>query len=127
MSYRENEEKHIQKRIELMKSGEKIDWREYEKQERQESLREDTYEKDGALRWQSNDAVIGLDVFADAGVEPPPGQKTAYDKYISESLAAYRKSMENYVPSDEELFEMRAAFGPGTEVVNVITGKKTKL
>lgn len=39
----------------------------------------------------------------------------------------YRKQMENHVPDDEEMFEMRSAFGEGTTVVNVITGKRTIL
>jgi hypothetical protein len=41
-------------------------------------------------------------------------------------LDAYRERMANHVPSDEERFEMRAAFGEGVEVVNVITGKVTR-
>ena len=40
-------------------------------------------------------------------------------------LAEYRK--QDTPPSEEELFEMRAAFGEDTEVVNVFTGRKTKL
>jgi hypothetical protein len=35
--------------------------------------------------------------------------------------------MENHVHSDEEMFEMRAAFGEGATVVNAITGQETKL
>jgi hypothetical protein len=35
--------------------------------------------------------------------------------------------MANHVPSSEELFEMRAAFGEGAEVVNVLTGRRTTL
>ena len=40
-------------------------------------------------------------------------------------LAAYRANPPQ--PSAEELFEMRAAFGPGTKIVNVITGQETQL
>jgi hypothetical protein len=40
-------------------------------------------------------------------------------------LAEYRKH--DRAPSQEELAEMRAAFGEGAEVVNVITGRRTKL
>jgi hypothetical protein len=43
------------------------------------------------------------------------------------SLARYRKAQENHVHSDEELYEMRAAFGKGAVVVNAITGKRTQL
>lgn len=41
------------------------------------------------------------------------------------AIEAYRA---NYTgPSEEELFEMRAAYGRGTTVVDVLTGKKIKL
>ena len=40
-------------------------------------------------------------------------------------LESYRKNYKG--PSEEEKAEMRAAFGAGTTVVNVITGKRTRL
>lgn len=84
--------------------------------------------ENGELRWKSNNAVIGLDIFRDAYVEEAPAsQKAEYDKYVTASLAKYRERMKNYKPSAEELFEMRAAFGPGTTVVNIITGQKFKV
>jgi hypothetical protein len=42
-------------------------------------------------------------------------------------LAEYRQQMKRSKPSPEQMSEMRAAFGAGTVVVNVITGKRTKL
>lgn len=51
----------------------------------------------------------------------------AYDEATSEFFAEYRERMKNHKYSNEELYEMRAAFGAGTEVVNIITGKKIKL
>ena len=39
---------------------------------------------------------------------------------VEESLAAYRANWKGY--SAEEMNEMRAAFGPGTTVVNFLTG-----
>lgn len=42
-------------------------------------------------------------------------------------IAAYRKRMANHVPSGEELYEMQAAFGKGTTVVDVISGRKYKI
>ena len=100
--------------------------------ERAQRLREDFMTrayagKNGELHWNSNNAVIGLDVFRDACVEPPASQKDEYDIYVGKSLAAYRESQKNYQPSEEELYEMRSAFGDGAVVVNVITGKKTQL
>ena len=45
-----------------------------------------------------------------------------------EALAAIEAYRANYTgPSEEELFEMRAAYGKGTTVVDVITGRKIKL
>ena len=39
-----------------------------------------------------------------------------------------QKPVENYPePTAEELFEMRAAFGEGTKVVNILTGKTIQL
>jgi hypothetical protein len=42
-------------------------------------------------------------------------------------LADYREQMKNHKPSPEQLHEMRAAFGAGKTVVNLITGKRIKL
>lgn len=49
--------------------------------------------------------------------------RAEYDKETDAFLAEYRERMKNYKPSEEELFEMRAAFGPGETVVNVFTGQ----
>jgi hypothetical protein len=46
---------------------------------------------------------------------------------VDQMLVDYRKQMENHVPDEEELYEMRAAFGEGASVVNVVTGKVTIL
>ena len=53
--------------------------------------------------------------------------KTARKVEVTKSLEEYRKSMENHVYTEEELFEMRAAFGPGTIVTNIVTGQKVKI
>lgn len=49
----------------------------------------------------------------------------AREAEVSRELAAYRKAAA--APSEEELREMRAAFGPGATVVDVITGAKIQL
>ena len=41
------------------------------------------------------------------------------------TIEAYRKA--DHKPTGEELWEMQAAFGRGTTVVDVITGRKTRL
>lgn len=49
----------------------------------------------------------------------------ARDKEVSESLAEYRKNARPAI--EEERMEMRAAFGKGTTVVNVLTGEEIEL
>lgn len=48
--------------------------------------------------------------------------KLAHKEYQEHFLNEYINNYEG--PSDEERFEARAAFGPGEEIVNVITGHK---
>ena len=48
-------------------------------------------------------------------------------KSNAEWIAEYREARKNYEPSAEEIFEMVAAFGPGAEVVDAITGQKIVL
>lgn len=85
----------------------------------------------GVIRWNSNGRVpfddvvalaahVGLDVSRTAS-------NAARDKDVAKTMADYRERMKNHKHSPEELFEMRAAFGPGATVVNAITGKRTKL
>lgn len=47
----------------------------------------------------------------------------ARDEENRKSIAEYREAMKNYEPSEEELYEMRAAFGAGETVVDIFTGK----
>ena len=49
--------------------------------------------------------------------------KQEQQKWIDE----YREARKNHEPSAEEIFEMTAAFGPGAEVVDIITGQKIVL
>lgn len=81
----------------------------------------------GELRWSSNDHVVPSDVFKDMGMTCSESHQKIYDDEQAKFIAEYRAAQKNYVPSAEELFEMRAAFGEGAEVVNVITGKKIKV
>ena len=57
----------------------------------------------------------------------------AHDVYLEESIASYREREERFWTDpefedarQERLFEMRAAFGPDEEVVNVLTGRRTR-
>ena len=49
----------------------------------------------------------------------------AREAEVDRELAAYRAAKRS--PSAEELDEMRAAFGPGTTVVDAITGERIAL
>lgn len=88
---------------------------------------------DGIVRWDSNGHVPPADtleeMLAAKGITTNEflASGRARDAETAEFLAAYRKAEANRVPSAEEMYEMRAAFGEGTEVVNVITGRVTRL
>ena len=78
------------------------------------------------VRWLSNDRIPFGDMlaeFARAGwisvqtVENSLAQRRIEDR---RAIEAYRKNYRG--PSQEEMFEARAAFGSGARVVNVLTG-----
>jgi len=87
---------------------------------------------DGVFRWDANGNVPPQDILnllqMDGGVVfDMEATQAARDADTTAFLAEYREAQKNHTPSAEEMFEMRAAFGPGTTVVNVITGRKTRL
>lgn len=49
--------------------------------------------------------------------------KKASDAEAHQAAVAYRAAMANHVPSDEEMYEMRAAFGAGATIIDVLTGQ----
>ena len=51
--------------------------------------------------------------------------RAARDEETAKVIEEFRASYTG--PSEEELFEMRAAYGKGTTVVDIFTGKKIKL
>ena len=92
--------------------------------------KEDAYQDDeGVWRWKSNDRVPFDDMLQDWAVSSSTMEKCrkARDNDNEKFIKEYRERMKDYVPSNETLYEMRAAFGEGVEVVNVITGKTIKL
>lgn len=96
-----------------------------------EQFNKEAHVVDGVVRWNSNNIVPPTDIlqgFLQAGKEFNLEKSLkARDQEDTEFLKQYREAMKDYTPSAEDLFEMRAAFGEGTTVVNVITGKKTRL
>ncbi len=87
----------------------------------------DTVLDGAALRWKSNNRCVPDSTFQDAFCEPSAAHVATCNHETDVFINQYRERMKNHVHSAEELFEMRSAFGPNTTVVNVITGRKTKL
>ena len=92
-------------------------------------------EKTGSIRWISSNNVLPQDCcqdLLDAGhidQETYDLSSAVRDKETTEALMAYIERQKNRTQEeiDEQMFEMRAAFGPGETVVNVFTGEVTKL
>lgn len=84
---------------------------------------------DGAIKWNSNGRYLMDDFcekleYAGHGFSREATAKKR-DAQNAESLAEYCKNDKGLI--GEELAEARAAFGEGTTVVDVLTGKKTRL
>ena len=86
---------------------------------------------DGVVRWTSNNRVMPKDcreilshtAYRDLFSEE--ASRAAEDAETAAFLESYRK---NYTrPSEEEKAEMRAAFGPGSTVCDIITGERIRL
>ena len=101
-------------------------WQEREQIRLRASLTTDTYVKDGAVIWRSNDAPVPTSTFRDAGLPVPPAQEAARDRYLEPILREYREAMAQRTPEQvaEQRAEARAAMGTGVEMVNVLTGEK---
>ena len=87
-------------------------------------------EEDGAAKWISSGNYLPADVvekltFAGADFFSAEATAAKREAQTAAFLDSYRKNYKG--PSEEEKAEMRAAFGTGTTVVNVITGQRTKL
>ena len=86
-------------------------------------------DSNGAIRWKSNGNYLMDDyceVLEYAGYPfSREATQIARDAQVAEQLADYRANPP--MMTDENIAEMRAAFGDGTIVRDVITGKKYKL
>ena len=90
---------------------------------------------EGVVRWKSNDSVPPADILENAGL-PEATVALSTRVRVNETaafLAEYIKHEEEFwtAPEYEDArrereAEMRAAFGPGEEVVNVFTGRKIR-
>ena len=83
----------------------------------------------GVIRWPENKRVPFDDLLERNGIsrETRALCAAARAEETKAVLKNYRRRQRRVKPSAEEMFEMRAAFGTGTTVVNVITGRRTKL
>lgn len=86
-------------------------------------------DEDGALCWKSNgsylmDDMIEMLVYKDYDFSPEATSRKRKEQ-DAKFLEEYRSRP--HVISDEELYEMRAAFGKGTTIVDVLTGEKIQL
>lgn len=92
-----------------------------------EQFRTAAYEDGGVLRWKSNDRCVPMHCFEDAFCEPPALQQETVRAEDAAAIADYIARNKGRQRSPEELFEMRAAFGEGATVVDVLTGDRTQL
>lgn len=89
--------------------------------------------ENGVVRWNSNDNVPFDDMLFDfvciGAIDEATRERSneARKADTAAFCAEYRKAQANRKPSAEELFEMRAAFGEGAEVVDVISGRRIQL
>jgi hypothetical protein len=88
--------------------------------------------QNGVWVWISNGRVPPADAIKDYGIDKLPNFDKARhdqvrDQQTAEFLDSYRKKMESWEPSAEEMYEMRAAYGKGATVINLITGRKYKV
>ena len=87
----------------------------------------DAYVVDGIVRWKSNDRIPPQDILE---LWHYIGEDFDYekslqigDKETQRSIQNYRRQRAKQGYSQEELFEMKAAFG-NTPVVDVLTGRR---
>ena len=107
------------------------------KRERAEMLKTDletqtTIDGNGILRWSINNRVPPLECleFAAFGLKMPvnvPASVAQGDRETQEALQAYGNRQAGHCHLPEERFEMEAAFGKGTALVDIITGRRIQL
>ena len=88
-------------------------------------------DENGAASWKSNGRALPGDCcekLAYTSVTFSAEATAAKRKAENDAfLESYRKANQNRRRSSEELNEMRAAFGTGTTVVDIITGERIRL
>ena len=114
-----------------LKSG--MRWQRERAEELKKNLEtQTTIDEKGIMRWTTNNRVPPLDCleFAKFGLKIPvdiPASIAQGDKETQKDLQEYRIRMAEREITPEERFEMEAAFGKGTTIVDIITGKEIQL
>jgi hypothetical protein len=80
----------------------------------------------GVIRWNSNNRVVPQDCAILAAHIGLPVCVATCDDERAADLRAFLKTYDP-TPTAEDMAEMRAAFGAGTTVVNVLTGRRTRV
>ena len=85
----------------------------------------------GIAYWKTNNHAVPADIayMGKYGGLPIDLEMTKEleDRQAEQAISAYRERMKDHVYTEEELWEMRAAFGEGTTVIDAITGRKIRL
>jgi hypothetical protein len=90
-----------------------------------------TYLENNVIRWVSNDTVPPKDILADLCVAGYITLETLYDSIATKNkedaafLDQYIANRRKYGYSDEEKFEMQAAFA-GETVIDIFTGEEVQ-
>lgn len=81
----------------------------------------------GAYRWVASGNIIPEEVLHHCGFDAAAVARQAEARRVDTAEFLARARSKPVVVTDEEIAEMRAAFGPGERVVNVLTGQVTQL
>lgn len=84
--------------------------------------------EDGVYRWTSNGNIPPADCYNSHSIDQLPNfdlkkQLAVHERELAAFFEEYRRH-QPAEPSAEELYEARAAHGPGVELVDVISGRR---
>jgi hypothetical protein len=88
--------------------------------------KDEAYSNDGGKTWYwlTNNCPCPLEACERHNIPcDPMAQAAAIEKDMDKFIESYRRKQPP-VPSSEEQYAMRAAFGPNTEIVDCITGRR---
>lgn len=108
-------------------------WKTYAEQElvKAKELFEKADVVDGIVRWKSNGHIIMDDMAEKMELAGCIFDRTKCaeerEKETNAYMRAYIENSRNSIISEEEMYEMRSAFGRGTVVVDVISGNSNSL